>query len=111
MTRIIDRRSLCAAGATLTLILLSQQARADEAAVKIDNFTFIPETITVKPGTVVKWTNEDDIPHSIVGVDGKVRSKAFDTNETFSFTFSEPGTYNYFCGLHPHMKGKIIVAP
>ena len=85
-------------------------AHADEAKVGIDNFAFTPETLTVKPGTTVVFENHDDIPHLVVAVDGKYRSKALDTNDKFSFTFDKPGEYAYFCGLHPKMKGKIIVA-
>jgi plastocyanin len=84
---------------------------AEEAKVGIDNFAFTPDTLTVKPGTTVTFENHDDIPHLVVAVDGKYRSKALDTNDKFSFTFDKPGEYAYFCGLHPHMKGKIVVAP
>ncbi|MDH7796719.1 MULTISPECIES: cupredoxin family copper-binding protein [unclassified Beijerinckia] len=111
MTIDIDRRRLCAAGAALVLALLPQQVRAEGATVKIENFSFTPETLNIKPGTVVTWSNDDDIPHSIVTTNGKLHSRALDTADTFSFTFAEPGTYDYFCGLHPHMKGRIIVAP
>jgi plastocyanin len=86
-------------------------AWGDEASVGIDNFAFTPETLTVKPGVNVTFVNHDDIPHLVVAVDGKYRSKALDTNDKYSITFDKPGEYAYFCGLHPHMKGKIIVAP
>ena len=78
--------------------------------VKIDNFTFSPKTLTVAPGTTVKWTNRDDIPHTVVS-DDKVtfKSKVLDTDDSFSFTFSKPGTYDYFCSLHPHMTAKVVV--
>jgi plastocyanin len=94
------------------LTLDAGQARAAEEQanqVVIDNFTFTPQTVTIRPGTQVTWTNHDDIPHNIVSSDQKFRSKALDTNDQFSFTFTEPGTYEYFCGLHPRMTGKIIV--
>ena len=68
-------------------------------------------TLTVKPGATVIFDNHDDIPHLVVAVDGKYRSKALDTNDKYSVTFDKPGEYAYFCGLHPHMKGKIVVAP
>ena len=86
-------------------------ARADDANVGIDNFAFTPAVLTVKPGATVTFVNHDDIPHLVVAVDGAYRSKALDTNDKFSFTFAKPGEYAYFCGLHPHMKGKIVVAP
>ncbi len=81
------------------------------ATVTIDNFAFTPAALTVKQGTKVTFVNHDDIPHSIVGVGGKFRSKALDTDQSFEFTFATAGDFDYFCGLHPHMKGKIIVTP
>lgn len=86
-------------------------ALADEAKVSIDNFAFAPAVLTVKPGSTVVFENHDDIPHLVVASDGKYRSKALDTNDRFSVTFDKPGDYKYFCGLHPHMTGEIIVAP
>ena len=77
--------------------------------VKIENFTFTPPELTVKPGTTVTWTNADDIPHSVVDKDAKYRSKPLDTGDSFSMTFNDAGEYDYFCGFHPHMVGKIIV--
>jgi plastocyanin len=85
-------------------------AWADEVTVGIDNFAFVPEVLNVKPGVTVTFVNHDDIPHLVVATDGKYRSKALDTNDKFSIAFDKPGEYAYFCGLHPHMKGKIIVA-
>jgi len=75
----------------------------------IDNFTFGPQELTVAVGTTVKWVNHDDIPHNVVNKDKLFRSKALDTDDSYSFTFASAGTYDYFCGLHPHMQGKIIV--
>ena len=86
-------------------------ASAADAIVKIDNFTFNPATLTVAAGTTVVWDNGDDIPHSVVATEKAFRSKALDTEDKFSFTFSKAGDYEYICGLHPHMKGKIVVSP
>jgi len=86
-------------------------AFADEATVSIDNFAFTPDVLTVKPGTTVTFVNHDDIPHLVVAADGAYRSKALDTNDKFSIAFDKPGDYAYYCGLHPHMKGKIVVGP
>ena len=86
-------------------------ARAEDVMVRIDNFTFSPAEITVKPGTTVTWVNADDIPHSIVENNAHFHSKALDTDEKFSMTLADAGEVDYFCGLHPHMKGKIIVKP
>src|SRR5260370_16971594 len=77
--------------------------------VTIDNFTFTPPELTVAVGTTVKWVNHDDIPHTVVNKDKAFRSKALDTNDSFSYTFASAGTFDYFCALHPHMVGKVIV--
>jgi amicyanin len=81
----------------------------DADVVTIDNFTFTPPGLTVAVGTTVKWVNHDDIPHNVINKDRAFRSKALDTDDSYSFTFASAGTYDYFCGLHPHMQGKIIV--
>ena len=77
--------------------------------ITIDNFTFSPKELTVPVGTTVKWVNHDDIPHLIVEKKTSFRSKALDTDDSYSFTFTSAGDFDYFCGLHPHMVGKIIV--
>jgi plastocyanin len=82
---------------------------AEPAAVAIDNFAFTPPAITVPAGATVTWTNDDDIPHTVRAVDGSFHSKAMDTADSYSFTFTKPGVYSYFCSLHPKMVGKVIV--
>ena len=77
--------------------------------VKIDNFSFSPATITVAAGTSVKWVNHDDIPHNVVADDKSFKSKTLDTDEQFTYTFTKPGTYTYFCSIHPKMTGKVVV--
>ena len=77
--------------------------------ITIDNFTFTPPELTVAVGTTVKWVNHDDIPHLVVNKDKAFRSKALDTDDSFSYTFASAGTFDYFCALHPHMVGKVIV--
>ena len=97
-----------------TGILTARQVRAatdKPAVITIDNFTFGPANLTVPAGTTVTWTNHDDIPHSIVATDKAFRSAALDTNDSYAFTFKTAGTFAYFCGLHPHMTGKVIVTP
>jgi len=84
---------------------------AADASVNIDNFTFGPEKLTVKAGTTVTWKNEDDIPHTVASSTKAFKSHALDTDDTFSFTFTTPGTYEYFCSLHPHMVGTVVVEP
>jgi plastocyanin len=87
----------------------AQQAQAANAEVKIDNFSFGPAMITVAAGTTVTWTNRDDIPHTVVSDDKRFKSKVLDTDEKFSYTFDKPGTYPYFCSVHPKMTGKVVV--
>ena len=82
---------------------------APAAAVKIDNFVFGPQTITVPVGTTVTWTNVDDIPHTAVSTDGVFKSKVMDTDEKFSYMFTKAGTYSYYCSVHPKMTGKVVV--
>jgi plastocyanin len=91
-----------------TALLPAGAAHAEDVAVHIDNFVFEPAQLTVKVGQTVTWTNRDDIPHTVVCA-GKFRSKTMDTDGTFSFTFTAPGEYKYFCSLHPHMTGAVKV--
>jgi len=79
------------------------------AQVKIDNFSFEPAEITVAAGTTVTWVNRDDVPHTVTSNDDKFSSKALDTDDQFSFTFKDAGTYDYYCSVHPKMTGKVIV--
>ncbi len=96
------------AGVAALLVFAATPARAEDVAVKIGNFTFGPQELKVKSGTTVTWTNEDDIPHTVVSPNN-FRSKPLDSDDKFSFTFTTPGTYKYFCSLHPHMTGTIVV--
>jgi plastocyanin len=91
------------------LLAFGSVAAEEPNAVTIDNFTFTPPELTVAVGTTVKWVNHDDIPHSVVDKNKAFRSKALDTDDSFSFTFASAGSFDYFCGLHPHMVAKIIV--
>jgi plastocyanin len=85
------------------------QPSAANAEVKIDNFSFGPQTVTVPVGATVTWTNRDDIPHTVVSTDGVFKSKVRDTDEKFSYTFNKAGTYSYYCSVHPKMTGQIVV--
>ena len=83
---------------------------AATAQIKIDNFAFSPTELKVSAGTTIEWINRDDIPHTVVSDDKTTfKSKALDTDDKFSYTFTKPGTYSYFCSVHPNMTGKIIV--
>ncbi|MGA8230744.1 MAG: cupredoxin domain-containing protein [Candidatus Acidiferrales bacterium] len=89
----------------------TQQAAPATVEVQIDNFSFGPATVTVAVGTTVTWTNRDDIPHTVVSTDDPkaFKSKVLDTDEKFSYTFAKPGTYPYFCSIHPKMTGTVVV--
>ena len=87
----------------------AQQAQPKTVEVKIDNFSFGPQALSVAAGTTVTWTNRDDIPHTVVADDKTFKSKVLDTDEKFSYTFTKAGTYPYFCSIHPKMTGKVIV--
>ena len=104
-------RALAAAMVLAGTAAMNSAFAAGETSIAIDNFTFAPAEVTVKAGTKVLFVNHDDIPHSVVLENGKIRSRALDTDDSFSFIFDKPGEFVYFCGLHPQMKGKIIVTP
>jgi len=91
-------------------LVLPTVAQNSPSVITIDNFTFNPQRLNVKAGTTVTWTNKDDIPHGIASANNAFsKSKALDTDNSYSFTFTTPGTYQYFCYLHPHMTGAIVV--
>jgi amicyanin len=107
----IDIKSLTKclfAGLSAVIFFAATPAFAADVAVKIGNFTFGPSELKVKAGTTITWTNEDDMPHTVVSPNN-FRSKVLDTEDTYSFTFTTSGTYKYFCSLHPHMIGTVIV--
>jgi amicyanin len=88
-----------------------QPAAANAAKVKIDNFKFSPKELTISVGTTVTWVNNDDVPHTATakGETPVFDSKALDTDQTYSFKFTKPGTYKYYCKVHTHMTGTVIV--
>ena len=90
-------------------VTASDHSSAANATVKIDNFVFGPQTLTVPVGTTVTWTNSDDIPHTSVSAEGVFKSKVLDTDEKFTYTFTKAGTYPYYCTIHPKMTGKVVV--
>jgi plastocyanin len=81
------------------------------ASVSMDHNTFIPDEITVAPGTTVTWVNKEAMPHTVVDVNRGFRSKTLARDAAFSFTFTTAGDYTYLCSIHPNMKGKVIVKP
>ena len=80
--------------------------------VSISKFSFQPAVVVVKAGTKVIWTNHDNVPHTVTSSDRRFASSSgLDTNDRYSYVFDKPGTYGYFCSLHPMMVGKVIVQP
>lgn len=94
---------------TAVTLFAADAPNAAATTVKIDNFSFSPMTLEVNRGATVTWVNKDDIPHVVASTTGKFKSRAIDTDGTFAFTFTEPGTYEYYCSVHPKMTGKIVV--
>jgi len=111
MSLTYDSLRAFAAGTAVCCVVYGAFAASGETHLTIDNFTFKPDAVTVPVGTRIVWVNDDDIPHSIVETTGKFHSPALDTEDKFSFAFDKAGSYEYFCGLHPHMKGKVVVTP
>jgi plastocyanin len=87
----------------------SGKNQSDSNEVDIDNFSFTPPTLTIPVGTKVTWINHDDVPHIIMNTDKRFVSPVLDTDERFSYTFTSPGTYTYYCSIHPKMTARIIV--
>ena len=85
------------------------QAQSTSSMVVMKNFDFSPMTLTVPAGTTVTWKNLDGEPHTVTSLDGRFRSGALDTNDTFKFKFDKAGTYKYVCSIHPKMMAAIIV--
>ena len=112
-----NKTLLVAVASVLALFVLqfaSVRANGEEhkpqaKAITIENFSFVPETLTVPLGATVSWTNKDDSPHVVAATDGQFQSKAIDTDESYSYTFTKAGTYSYYCSMHPRMTGKVVV--
>lgn len=104
--------------AAITLVLVgillqrtnaSSDIKAQAVEVHVDNFSFGPGTVSVPINSTVTWVNQDDVPHTIASTDGLFKSRALDTDDKYSYTFTKPGTYSYYCSIHPKMMGKIVV--
>ncbi len=108
---------LCAiAFLNLSLFAIAGEMKNDDSTsskqnrIEIKDFTFNPQTITVKSGEKVTWINRDEEPHTIVSVEKQFKkSTALDTDQEFTITAGAPGTYTYFCSVHPKMTGTIVV--
>jgi plastocyanin len=90
-------------------IMAVRPVEASSVEVKIDNFSFAPTSLRVRAGTEITWTNRDDIPHTVVEDDKVFKSKVLDTDEKFTFTPTKPGTYRYYCSIHPKMTAEVVV--
>jgi plastocyanin len=106
----VRRAVLCKGAALVSVALVGQRANAAGADVAIDNFAFAPTALTVARGTTVTWKNRDDIPHAISCPALNVQSQVLEANDTFDHSFSQAGAFDYFCSIHPHMRGHIIVS-
>lgn len=93
----------------LPALSVASAGAEDEPGILVQNFMFIPMSLTVSAGTTVTWTNLDNEPHTVSSDTGLFRSGALDTNDRFAFTFDTPGTYHFTCSIHPQMVGTIIV--
>jgi plastocyanin len=102
-------RAAIVAGLALAALMAARASASSPVAVNIKEFTFAPATLTVPVGTTVMWTNHDEEPHTVASATGAFRSAGLSNEDTFSQTFTHPGTYQYFCALHPHMKATVIV--
>lgn len=110
--KILTMQAAVLAASTLmlaTVATMTKAAPAPQAGVRIENFTFKDQVVTVKTGTTVTWTNGDDVPHTLVAKDGSFKSKVLDSGDRFSFTFAKAGQFGYFCSIHPQMTGTIVV--
>ena len=110
--RILAFQVLAVVAASFSLCVVAVEVKAAPPAVaqvRIDNFTFKQPVLTVRVGTSVTWTNGDDIPHTVVAKNAAFKSRVLDTGDQFTFKFVKAGQFEYFCSLHPHMTGKIVV--
>jgi len=105
----LKHMAVAAAALAAVLVGAAQVPAARPASVDIQDFTYGPSTLTVPAGTRVTWTNHDEESHTITSATGAFGSAGLSHDETFTQTFSRPGTYAYFCALHPQMKATVVV--
>jgi plastocyanin len=86
-------------------------AQTADVTVKIRNFKFEPANLAIAVGKTVQFINLDEEPHTATATEGAFDSKALDTNQTWNYTATTPGTYPYICSVHPFMKGTLTVTP
>jgi len=86
-----------------------EESTSTSIEVKLSGFTFVPATVTVSAGSTVTWTNQDSAPHTVTSETDIFDSGRLSTNDSFSYTFTDRGTFSYYCTIHPYMKGEVIV--
>jgi plastocyanin len=105
------RQFVAASVAALAFIAVGIGSALADEAVAIKDFAFNPAVVTVHAGGAVTWTNQDPTPHSVVDKGGTFKSAKLVKGATFTQTFAQPGTFDYFCGFHTGMKGQVVVTP
>lgn len=91
--------------------VLAADSAPPTAKVEIKGMKYEPKILTVAAGTTVTWVNVDDMPHTVTDRNRVFRSAGLDTNDSFSYTFTTPGAFDYFCTVHPYMTAKVVVTP
>jgi plastocyanin len=96
-------------GASKVKPTLAGESNAAVVVVSIQNFSFGSASLIVPVGTTVTWINKDEVPHTVVSTEKVFGSSVLDTDDKFSHTFTKPGTFPYFCSVHPKMTAKVVV--
>ena len=116
MNTIISKIAIAALLSGLSLFVLAGEMKdsssngAGQNKIEIKDFAFNPQTLTVKSGEKITWINRDEEPHTVVSVEKQFKkSSALDTDQEFTITAGAPGTYTYYCSVHPKMTGTIVV--
>ena len=116
MNTFISRITIAALFSGFSLFALAGEMKdtggssAGQSKIEIKDFAFNPQSITVKSGEKITWINRDEEPHTVVSVGKQFKkSSALDTDQEFTITAGAPGTYTYFCSVHPKMTGTIVV--
>lgn len=96
-------------GASKVKPTLAGESNPTSVVVNIENFSFGSAALTIPVGTTVTWINKDDVPHTVISTEKVFGSSVLDTEDKYSYTFTKPGTFRYFCSVHPMMTGKVVV--
>jgi plastocyanin len=107
----VSRPSASVGGPTVSMSISAPAPPVNGNQVNIDDFAFVPLTLTVPVGTTVTWTNHDEEPHTVAASDGSFHSPGMGTGASYSHTFSAAGKFDYVCSIHPMMRGTVVVTP